>query len=628
MKKFWIIVCLLSALNLEAQRDEITVPAVHSHIHQDKKGLYLELDDGRKLYEKKSSTNRLTLAAIQGNVRGTKKGVIFDFGDVLPRGTMYYGFIAKGDSKHPQPVFFKKTAKIREGKVEIPIAEMKGKYDMIGWEEAGKGLLGYRIMDDQGRLIYDGRVNFSGRGPFSIAPTLIEGPVVDQIEPDQLVISFQTLPPAPAAVHVDGRVFESELGIFHEIKIDGLGANQSYDYAVVYGDDTTQNYSFLTAPRAGSRSDFTFAYASDSRSGQGGGERDVYGANFYIMKKIMALAMQQKVAFMQFSGDLINGYSDSPGETELQYANWKRAVEPFTHYLPIYEAMGNHEALTRKFDRKTGRSIAVDRFPYATESAEAVFARNFSNPTNGLKSEDGAAYDPNPDAEDFPSYEENVFFYTYDNVAMVVLNSDYFYSPTTSYIPWMGGGVHGYIMDRQMEWFEETMNSLEAEDEIDHIFVSLHTPFFPNGGHVHDDMWYHGNNDIRPFVNGEPLRKGIIERRDELLEVIVNQSEKALAILTGDEHNFAVTRVSPDMPRYPESYAEETIELGRTVFQINNGAAGAPYYSQEQTPWSDWVEGFTTQNALVLIHVSGDSVTMEVLNPDTLEEIYSLRLRE
>ena len=249
------------------------------------------------------------------------------------------------------------------------------------------------------------------------------------------------------------------------------------------------------------------------------------------------------------------------------------------------------------------------------------------NPTNGPGSEDGASYDPDPDAMDFPSYDENAFYYTYDNVAVVVLNSDYFYAPSTSYIPWMSGGVHGYIMDRQMAWFEETMAQLEQNADVDHVFVTLHTPFFPNGGHVHDDMWYHGNNDIRPYVNGEPLEYGIIERRDQLLDIIVNRSEKTLAIMTGDEHNFAMTEIGPDMPRYPENYTPKKVELERTIQQINNGAAGAPYYSQEVTPWSDWVEGFTTQNALVLLHVDGDSVEMEVVNPDTLEEVYRKKLK-
>ena len=626
MKIYYLLACMLITINLGAQK-EVSVPAVYSNIEKDGKGLYLKTEDGRKLYERKRDAYQLTLDAFEGKISGTTKGLALDFGKTVPEGRVYYGFIAKGDSKHPQPVYYKRTASIEKGRAEINLDKLRGRYDMIGWEEAGKGRLGYRVEDASGRLLYDGRVDFAGRGPFEVAPSLIEGPVVDISKPDGIVISAKVLPEAEVQVIIDNTLYTSKMGNYHEISIDGLRPHTSYDYRLVYGADTTQVFSFSTSPKEGSRTAFTFAYASDSRSGQGGGERDVYGANHYIMKKIMALAVHREVAFMQFSGDLINGYVDWPGDIELQYANWKRAIEPFTHYLPVYEAMGNHEALGRLFERKSGRALFVDRFPFETESAEAVFGKHFVNPTNGPESEDGASYDPDPDAIDFPSYDENTFYYTYDNVAIVVLNSDYFYAPSTSYIPWMSGGVHGYVMDQQMAWFEETMAQLEQNADVDHIFVTLHTPFFPNGGHVDDDMWYHGNNEIRPYVNGEPLEYGIIERRDQLLDIIVNQSEKTLAIMTGDEHNFAMTEIGPDMPRYPENYAPEKVALERTIQQINNGAAGAPYYSQEVTPWSDWVEGFTTQNALVLIHVDGDSVEMEVVNPDTLEEVYRKKLK-
>ena len=178
-----------------------------------------------------------------------------------------------------------------------------------------------------------------------------------------------------------------------------------------------------------------------------------------------------------------------------------------------------------------------------------------------------------------------------------------------------------------MEWLDSTIVTLEADTNIDHVFITIHTPFFPNGGHVQDDMWYNGNNDYRPYVAGRQLEKGIIERRDQLLDIIVNRSSKVIALLTGDEHNYARTEISPQMERYPELYFAERIDLTRTIYQINNGAAGAPYYAQEETPWTPWVTGFTTQNALVLFNVNGKEIEMEVLNPDTLEEIDRMKLR-
>ena len=61
---------------------------------------------------------------------------------------------------------------------------------------------------------------------------------------------------------------------------------------------------------------------------------------------------------------------------------------------------------------------------------------------------------------------------------------------------------------------------------------------------------------------------------------------------------------------------------------VNNGAAGAPYYAQEVLPWSEHTQSFSVENALCLFYVEGSSVKMRVLNPDTLNEIESVTLRE
>jgi len=497
---------------------------------------------------------------------------------------------------------------------------------MIGWGKSGKGTLGYRIIESGGNMLYDGVVSFSGKGPFKVAETIIEGPFVNLLTEDGATISFDTNMKMVAEVIVDGKSFKSDsAGVHHEIELKGLSPDKEYSYSVQYGANK-ETYSFRTAPSPGSRKEFSFAYASDSRSGNGGGERNIHGSNSYIMKKIMALANYKNVRFMQFTGDLITGYKTDEGEMDLQYANWKRAVEPFAHYFPIVASMGNHESLMRIFRGANGNYM-IDKYPYAEESAEAIFARNFVNPTNGPDGEDGAYYDPNPQRIDFPSYKENVFYYTYDNVAVVSMNSDYWYSPSTQTIPEIGGGLHGYIMDNQVKWLKKVIKILEKDINIDHIFITEHTPFFPNGGHVIDDMWYRGDNEKRPWVAGKPLKKGIIERRDELLDIIVNQSTKVIAILTGDEHNYCKTEIGPETIIYDDKWKGKKLELSRTIYQINNGAAGAPYYAQEQTPWTPFTTSFTTQNALVFFHVNGSKITVEVMNPDTLELVDELELR-
>ena len=605
-----------------------SIPKVYSRIGKEGKRYFVERND-TKAYQVDIPAD-YTLGGMLGNPVGTETGILFDFQDTSLYGTLYYGLIHHNDSRHPLPVYFRITARIEGGMAHIPIqGNLSGRYDMTGWEKSGEGTLGYRVIGAEGNMIYDGKVAFTGTGPFNIGITVTEGPFVNLLTHQGATISFKTNTKVAPTVDIDGQTFAGRnANTEHHIEISGLAPDTEYEYRLKTG-GVEQQYSFRTAPEPGSRTAFTFAYASDSRSGLGGGERDIYGVNSYIMKKIMAAAIQQKARFFQFTGDMINGYLTSKEATNLQYANWKRSIESFAHYIPVYVGMGNHEAVEYWFyDPSDERVMKIDRFPFETESAEAVFRENFHMPMNGPESEDGASYDPDPKKTDFPSYKESVFYYTYDNIAVVVLNSDYLYASSTPFIRLTSGNLHGYIMDIQLEWLGSTLQMLEGDPAIDHVFVTQHTPAFPNGGHVGDDMWYSGNNQYRPTIQGKPLGIGIIERRDQYLDLLANESSKVVAIFTGDEHNYNRLKISSELDIYPEMYFAEKIEIGREIWQINNGAAGAPYYAQEETPWSEHVQGFTTQNALVLIHVDGMKVTLEVINPDTLELIDEAVLKE
>jgi hypothetical protein len=419
--------------------------------------------------------------------------------------------------------------------------------------------------------------------------------------------------------------------VHHEIEIADLSPAKTYAYRVATADGRhSRRGSVTTAPVPGTRAPFVFAYSSDSRAAKGGGERDFGGVNYYVMSRIAALTADRGAAFLQFTGDLVNGYHNSPPRMRVEFANWKRAVEPFAAYLPFVVGIGNHEALLRAFDDGTRYGIQVDRFPYLTQSAEAVFASEFVNPRNGPESEDGSAADADPGRMDFPPYSETVFSYTYANVAMVVLNSDYWYAPMSQMRrDHTGGNLHGYLMDNQVAWLVKTLDAFEKDDRIDHVFVTQHTPVLPNGGHVSDDMWYGGSNRPRPVANqgGTMWRgEGIIERRDRYLKILL-EHKKVAAVLTGDEHNYNRLRLTKDVDLYgdreipdlPKDY--QRISVTRPLWLINNGAAGAPYYGQEQTPWSEHVRGFTTRNALVFFHVNGKEWEAEVVDPVTLERV-------
>jgi len=594
IKRLIAFLAICSALASSFAQGIITqqdIPKVYANIFADSAGRLYVSKDGNRIYEK-PTLPRLLLKQAIASVTLDDRGIALDFRSENFNGLVYAGFIPYGDSKHPIPVYLRNEYAVKKGKTFIPIAaDFKGNRDFVQWKNGKPFTLGYRLIDSSGIMMYDGKVTLVyNNNTFKKIPTIIEGPFVTNLMPSSVTISYTTDEAIFTNIEVNSKnnpaiiITAGKAVTKHEITVNALKNNTLYNYRIV-GTGNTPVYNFTTSPVMGSRTNFTFSYASDSRNGGGGGERNLYGANFYIMKKMMALNKYRNIAFSQFTGDLQGGYLTEPDEANLMFANWKRAIEPYAAYFPVYVTMGNHETLTYNFtDGKNNYS--VDKFPFDSVSAEKIFADNFVMPTNGPKSEDGASYDPDPNAKDFPSYKENVFYYTYDNVAMIVLNTNYFYAPTNKQIPYTGGGLHAYIMDMQLKWLKEILPQLEDDENIDHIFITNHTPFFPNGGHVSDDMWYNGNNAMRSSVAGKPMEKGIIERRDEILDLLINKSKKIRAAFCGDEHNYCKTIIGPQTNMYPPNWDKPKLKLTRSIMQITNGSAGAPYYAQEQTPWT------------------------------------------
>ena len=621
-----IVLFVLSiSVSGQANNPNTVVPKVLQNIQTDELGnSFLLTMDSTVLSDVVDPTKNV-LTTYEGKALGTKEGIFFDFKDENLNGTLFFGLIHYAEAKYPIPVYRSAAAQILQGRVLVSFRSLRGNYDMTGWEDSGLGTIGYRIINSNGGYLYDGKVSFSGNGPFEVINTIVSGPFINIIQSHSTTISFVTSEKSICEINVNNKVYKDNEAVFnHEIKITGLSPETKYPYTLKYG-KLEQSYSFKTSPLPGSRKKFVFAYTSDSRGGAGGGERNFNGTNAYMIKKIMAVSAQKEVAFTQFTGDLISGYSSSAGKMLLQYRNFKNAIEPFGHYFQITMGIGNHEAYNKTFmDKEHKYRISLDNFPYNTNSSESLFSSVAINPHNGPKSEDNTKYDPDKSNTDFPSYDENVFYYTYDNVAMVNLNSNYWYTPSAEDVPAVGGNIHGYVMDNQLNWLKNTLKTLEKDPNIDHVFVTIHTPFFPNSAHILDDMWYNGNNEPRPWIAGIKVDKGIIERRDQLLDLMINKSTKVVAMLTGDEHNYCKTKIGPETIIYPENYKPKKIKLKRTVYQINNGAAGAPYYAQREVPWTPFTTGFSTQNAVCFFTVEGDKISMVVINPDTLEEIDKL----
>jgi hypothetical protein len=629
----FISFAILMQVNVYAQK--IKIPKSYSNIKSKQGKLFIQ--DKKIIYPEEISTPVYTYTKLaEAKITGNKDGIFIDFTDKNLNGRIDYGLIKTENIKYPLPVYFKRNTKLKEGKAYIHLKNLKGVYDYTAWEKQKKLLLGYRFINDKGQIIYDGRiaVKIDEQNIFVEDVYLIEGPFVNKLTSDGATITFKTNKPVVAQIKIGGQVYSDIVPVKrHQININGLKPQTLYNYTLTY-DDWKVDYAFTTKPKKGCRSKFVFAYASDSRAGKGSGERNIFGVNAYIIKKMMMFSAYKKTAFFQFTGDMISGYSGSNDEMNLEYLNWKRAVENYWHYAPVYIGMGNHESTERIFKRTgyDGHSyysghLFVDKFPFDKYSAEATFADNFCLPESDLVSEDNNVYDPSGKTTDFPSYKENVYDYTYGNLAMIVLNSNYWYASSTKDIPLTSGNVHGYIMDNQLAWLKKTIEKYESDKDIDHIIVSIHTPPFPNAGHKGDDMWYDGNNKVRPYIAGKPVDKGIIERRDEFLDILVNQSKKFVVLLCGDEHNYSRLVVDNNTPVYPDNWTGKKLNFKRKFIQITNGSAGAPYYSLQKLPWTKFVKKFSTLHALMLFTVEGQHINMEVINPDTFEIIEKVKLK-
>ena len=425
------LVLSLFVLPLAAQ-SLADVPAVYANIRIER-GTYFFIDADGQRHALNPNTETRNVEMFR-NITSVGDGLKFDFThperDTQLEGTLHYGF-TNPDAQYPQPVFFKRPVPIKDGVAVVNIGDvLVGKYDMIGWAQSGIGELGYRVLNAQNDMLYDGKVTFGydkAEDFFYLPNGIVEGPFLAQVAHDSVVIRYETLKPSRdaiiARVASDTTLViksqDAQATRIHELPLTGLSPDTEHLYEIHIANPLNpdaprrphqRTYRFRTAPKPGTPKAFKFGFCSDSRAGQGGGERSLFGTNAYIMKRNAALAVQEDCAFVQFTGDMISGYESRIGDMELQYVNWKRAIEPFCHGMPFIPTMGNHEALLNEVQQYGHKDhISVDKWPFATHSAEAVFARHFCNPTNGPLSEDGSPLDPDLKAVDFPSYRENCF---------------------------------------------------------------------------------------------------------------------------------------------------------------------------------------------------------------------------
>jgi hypothetical protein len=534
-----------------------------------------------------------------------------------PAGRVYYG-VYEPDPLLPWPRYLQSVKEDLVGSstqhsVTFDISKLIGEdnlTDVNDMQAHGGGLIVYRIeIYQSGSLssyynqpssarFYDRRFEFYDG---QLVPTVIEGPFVDQVTETSAIISWDTDLPIDGVVRLEGvgDFWAPNSNDTHfEVALTGLMTGSTYTYSIRFAHGTgmlsTRQYFFRTP--AQDTEQFTFVVLGDSRAGYGGGEYDYNGVNARALKNLTTHAFNRGAEFIVHTGDMINGYSTSVMDFQMELESYKDVIENVGHYIPIYEIMGNHEALMDSYDIP-GHDWHASFDKEGADSAEAVFANEFVNPTNGPEPDNVAAN--TPPGKSLPPYRESVYYFDYGNSRFVVMNNNYWWS---AYPEEFGGNLEGYVLDDQTAWLTEVFSQTKSDDSIEHLFLFAQEPLFPNSNHLQDGMWYSGGD---PAQNDGLDRAYVSQRRDEIWSAFVGTG-KAVAGNFGDEHNYSRAIVTQDRNDDDFEYP---------AWQLISGGAGAPLATQNpDTPWIDNVEKFSTQMHYTLLRVNGQEVRLEVYN--------------
>jgi Purple acid Phosphatase, N-terminal domain/Calcineurin-like phosphoesterase len=636
------------------------------------------------------------------------KGLLIDLGDPAFFGKIYTGpYPFESQESDYDYVRFGKFRKKRDllkrGKGLLPAsAYFATHYNANDWPTEKflfVGTIAYRLdlwkKGDKGRKpeyfgYCGGRASFrrvkdaNGRIKYEKNVTIIDGPFVSMLtsdDPTSAVIAWNTDKESTGKVIVyrskassiaikdsekkaslgESREFSSEKAAKkHEVKVSGLDPNARYFYTVrcetAKGQEIqTKLYGFRTPPKKGHGA-FSFAYAGDGREGTGGAERTYMGHNLRTLSMIARSAYRNGAEFFLFGGDLVNGYTSNKADFALQLRSWKQALSGFWRSKPVYPAMGNHETLMNSFSyhgicHKYG--LGLDKWPYPTDSAEAVFASEFYNPTNG----------PKPSDTRRPTYKENVYTFQYGPLLTIAFNNNYWYTAgmydrrkrafSGRWQQTYGGAPEGYIMEDQLQWIEEKLKKAEKAPTVKYVILYAQEPPFPCGGHIMDAMWYKGDNNIRAYTKDrtdnevKPEKMGIIEVRNRLWKAVANCS-KVAAVLSGDEHAYHRVLISDRTPVgipgkddpngdgqlencFPDgAKCSSNPDFRYPTWQIVVGTAGAPYYAIENTPWKSDVAFYSSQSGYSLFNVDNDTISMKFISEtgqilDVVEDLMAVK---
>jgi hypothetical protein len=512
------------------------------------------------------------------------------FSTVVPtQNFVVYVGVPNSDQKLEYPLYVTSAVTTENA----PATDHRGGLDLVAflkrfvaeYIDASGGVLHYRIeiMDPRKSAIrfIDRAFNFKiENGEYRVSLTITDGPFVTQTTKNSAVVWWETDKPGTGSVQVGGQTVNATAQGRRQIaRISGLEAGRTYAYTVSSRADTdsvtAREYSFRTEPNGDG---FSFAFTCDGRTGSlGGGDTALEGINGEAARALTGGMLTKAPDFLVFTGDLISGYTTSEADFRAQLKSWKRLTGKAGRYIPIYTTMGNHESLLDNFSDGSSMDKKGD------QSASVVFASEFVNPDNG----------PEPEGPGLPPYKGAVYSWDYAGSHFVQLNSDYWYSSDPVKL---GGNYFGRLLEGQLKWLEADLQAARAAN-AKHIFVFVHQPPFPNGGHVQDALWGGGKDADAVTV------------RDRFWKVITDAG--VLAVFSGHEHNYSRVLMTPQTPGHWDGTPIAGIK--NSAWAIIQGAAGAPFYLRDKTvPWVGAVKKFIAHNwAYSRVVVRGERVDLE-----------------
>ena len=216
-------------------------------------------------------------------------------------------------------------------------------------------------------------------------------------------------------------------------------------------------------------------------------------------------------------------------------------------------------------------------------SAEDVFAEQFVNPPGAPAAPVGA-----------PPYNENTYSVDIGTAHLSIVNSNYRYrshpgNPDHPAGP--EGNREGWLDDTTLDWLDADLAKARKAGQK-HLFVFTHEPGFPNGGHVHDGLYWKGEVPA------------VLRQRAKLYAILGRNA--VTAIVHGDEHNYSRLLVDAATLDGP---------LERPVWHLVSGGAGAPYYAQDHSvPWSQRVRVFDARQHYLRFIIDGDDCVIEAVS--------------